>query len=146
MLSPLFDFNERFRLFDSFERQADRVFAGQGPSSPRMILRDTGDDLHLVAELPGVAENDLDISLESDVLTLRVAGDRQVPSGHKLIRSERPSMRMVRQVELPVRVDTDNLQATLRDGILELKLPKAKEARPRKIPVLGAPATQSKPD
>lgn len=139
MLSPLFDFNERFRLLDDFERQVDRSFTKQvGAVSPRMVLRDRGDELHLLAELPGISAGDLDISLEGDVLTLRVEGDRQVPSGYNLVRSERPSMRMVRQIELPVRVDADSLQATLHDGVLQLRLPKAKEARTRKIPVLGA--------
>jgi HSP20 family protein len=146
MLSPLFDFNERFKLFDNLERQVDQMFTGQARGdATRMILRDNGDELLLVADLPGVSEKDLEISLEGDVLTIHLQGDRQTPSGYKLVRSERPSMRMVRQIELPVRVDVDDLQATLRDGVLELRLPKAKEARPRKIPVHGAQAAaQSK--
>lgn len=145
MLSPLFDFNERFRLFDSIDRQVDQMLTSHTRAdATRMTLRDTGDELLIVADLPGVSDKDLEISLEGDVLTLHASGDRQTPAGYKLVRSERPSMRMVRQIELPVRVAADDLQATLQDGVLQLRLPKAKEARPRKIPVVNASTEASK--
>lgn len=143
MFTPFFAIDDRHRLIDSFERQVERLLAPQRhDDGPRLSFADTGDELVLTADLPDVAEKDLEISIEGDVLTLRAEpSTRANPAaaeGFKLVRSERPRARLLRQIELPVRVDADAVRATFTDGVLELWLPKAKEARPRKITVNAA--------
>ena len=140
MLSPFFDFNDRFRWMDSFERRMDRAMSqpSRDDLGGSMYLRDTGDELVLTADMPGVAEQDIDITIENDILTLRAQSKRSVPAGYKPVRTERAQLQLVKQIELPVRVDADSVAATLVDGVLELKLPKAAEARPRRIPIVGS--------
>ena len=95
------------------------------------------------ADLPGFEEKDIDITLEGDILTLRADAPRALPEGFKVVRSERSRVRLLKQIELPVRVDVDGVSASFTDGVLELKLPKAADARPRRIPVTGT-KTESK--
>jgi HSP20 family protein len=137
MLSPFFDFNDRFRLLDSLER-----FAAQSRDDGdfSMRLRDSGEALELTADLPGVRSEDVEITVEGDILTLRAEAKPRDLSGFKPVRSERTRTRVLRQIELPVRVDAASVAATLKDGVLALTLPKAPEARPRKIPVIAGGA------
>lgn len=142
MLSPFFDFGDRFRWMDSFERDFDRLRAGRArEAAPGTIFfRDAGNDLVFLVDLPGVSEQDVEVTLEGDVLTLKAEAPKSAHDGYRLVRSERVSARVQRQIELPVRVDGSGVVATLRDGVLEVRAPKAAEAAPRKIPVLGAKA------
>jgi HSP20 family protein len=137
MLSPFFDFSDSLRLMDSLERKIHASAQGRDESGAWMFLRDTGEDLVLLADLPGFEEKDIDITLEGDVLTLRADAPRALPEGFKVVRSERSRVRLLKQIELPVRVDVEGVSASFTDGVLELKLPKAAEARPRRIPVTG---------
>lgn len=139
MLSSFFGYPERFNLFDSLEREMSHALSHSVSSGgSRTFFQDTGDALVLTVEVPGVADKDVEITIEGDVLTLRAEAQSAVPEGYKLARAERSRVRLFEQLELPVRVDADKVQAALADGVLTLTLPKAAEARPRKIPVIGA--------
>lgn len=149
MLSPLFGFNDTARLMDSLERQMDRVLVARPHSrferASRFTLRDNGAELVMSLDAPGVTEKDVDITLEGDVLTLRAESRRPEAQdgpaqGYKLVRSERSAFRVYEQIELPVRVDGNGVQASLKDGVLTITLPKAPEAQPRKIAVNGTTA------
>jgi len=147
MFSPFLDFTDRFRLMDDLERQVDRMLAlqsGRAGAVPWMSLRDAGEALVLVADLPGISEKDIDITIEQDVLTLRAEGAESAPKGYKTVRAERPKVRFQKQIELPVRVDAERAEASSKDGVLTLTLPKAASALPRKIAVAGA-AKQNAP-
>ncbi|NUP09838.1 MAG: Hsp20/alpha crystallin family protein [Polyangiaceae bacterium] len=140
MLNPFFDLTDHFRWIGALERQMDRAFVSGGRDESRswFVMRDAGDALILRADLPGFTEKDLEITLENDVLTLRAEGHKRAFEGYKTVRTERAKLGFSRQIELPVRVDSDGVVATLKDGVLELKLPKAVEARQRRIPIIGA--------
>lgn len=144
MLSPLFGYNDTARFMDSLERQMDRMLVtrpnGRLERASRFTLRDDGAQLVMSLDAPGVTEKDVDITLEGDVLTLRAESRRTEAEGYKLVRSERSAFRLFEQIELPVRVDGNSVQAVLKDGVLTITLPKAPEAKPRKIAVLGASA------
>jgi HSP20 family protein len=90
----------------------------------------------LSAELPGVELRDLDITLTGNTLTLK--GERkaetEVPE-EKYYRRERGAGPFGRSVELPHKVDTDCVQASLENGVLKVVLPKAPEVQPRRIEV-----------
>ena len=86
--------------------------------------------------MPGLREQDFDIQIEKDTLTLR--GSRTVErSGdtEHYRRYERASGAFVRSFTLPPTVDTDRVSAHLKDGVLTLTLPKKPEAQPKKISV-----------
>jgi len=102
---------------------------------PRANLVDAGTSLVLTAEVPGLSEKDVQLSLNQDVLT--VTGERIVraPEGYEAHRQERGAVRFVRSFALPCRVDAERTQATVKDGILTVTLTKAADAMPRQIAV-----------
>lgn len=95
----------------------------EGAVAPKADLVDVGDAYQLVLEVPGVAQEDLEIGLDGRELT--VAGIREPLSDDALmIFSERPSGHFQRTVELPGDVDRDATTAHLREGLLVVTLPK----------------------
>jgi HSP20 family protein len=92
-------------------------------------------DVFAEAEVPGVKGEDLDISVVGNELTIK--GNRQ-PAGDENTayhRRERGAGAFARVIRLPVDVEADKVQASLRHGVLTLTLPKAEAAKPRKINV-----------
>jgi len=144
MLTRFFDLNDTFSLMDAFERQvanafqdAPRAFGRAAPSSNAPSLHDDGDKLTFVAALPGFAKNSIDVSLEGDVLTVKAERKLEVPKDAKVVRRERESYQFLKQFELGVPVQADAVEAAFADGILTVTLPKAPEAKPRKIQISG---------
>lgn len=92
----------------------------------------------LVAELPGVHSDNLDLTVASGILTLK--GDRRGPEGiadDRFRRQERLRGNWQRQLTLPDRVDEERLSAEFVNGILKIHLPKLPQVKPRQIPVAG---------
>lgn len=119
------------------------LFPGQGSASrPFPPLNAWEDDgaIYVEAELPGFKAEDLDISLSGRELTIRGTRQIELPEGAEAVMSERPSGRFERTVRLSVPVAADQVGASLREGVLTLKLPKTPEAQPRKIAVRTADA------
>lgn len=142
MFTMFSDMTDTMRMFDDLERQMHRSFA-RDPRAGELrdvTLRDQGDAFVLTAELPGVADKDVDITLEGDVLTLKAERTRDVPKGLRLVRNERRDARWLKQVAMPCRVVPDAVTAKLELGVLTVHLPKAAEAKPKKI-TIGAPET-----
>lgn len=144
MLTLFSDMNDTVRMMNAFERQLHRAFASESrhfdPSA--LAMRDAGDDIVLTADLPGYAPGDVDISIEHEVLTLKAEKKAETLEGYQMVRSERSRARVLRQVELPCRVDGERVQAKLEDGVLVITLPKAAEAKPRKIAVTSSTPPQ----
>jgi HSP20 family protein len=139
------DFDRTFSLMDELRRRMDRVWdeydtswAGEPVASatwPRVNVFDTGANVVLTADVPGLSEKDLQISLNAD--TLSIAGERKVPlpEGYSVHRQERPHAKFARSITLPWKVDSERTTAALKDGVLTLTLAKAAEAQPRQIAV-----------
>jgi HSP20 family protein len=104
--------------------------------TPAIDVAEDKNKIVLTADLPGVAEKDVDIQIEKEVLTLRGnrALDRKLDEGHHR-RFERVSGSFVRSFTLPPTIDTEQISAALKDGVLTLTLPKKPEAQPKKINV-----------
>lgn len=102
---------------------------------PLVDIVETGDALLLVADMPGVDENGIDVTVEKNVLTVKgiVSGD--VPEGYKLSYEEYGIGDYERSFTLTNEIDRNGISATIKDGILKLSLPLAKEATSRKIAV-----------
>ena len=120
------------RLFGSFEAQSNVPGAGS------VTFEDDGSNFVLRADMPGLSENDIQINLAGDTLTLRGERKLDVPEGHSVHRRERSAVRFAKSYQLPARVDADKVNATLKHGVLTLTLPKAAEAQPRQISVKAA--------
>jgi HSP20 family protein len=106
-----------------------------GGWSPALDLYQDNDNLVAVVELPGMRKEDIEISLHDG--TLSIAGERKSASsnGEKAERSERYVGSFRRSMSLPARVDANKVNATYHDGILTVTLPKAEEAKPKRINV-----------
>jgi len=102
---------------------------------PRIHLFDTGKAFVIKADLPGMTEKEVQISLNHDVLTL--AGERKQdgPEGYTVHRKERAASRFSRTFTLPSKVDPEKTSAVLKNGVLTLTLSKAAEAQPKQIAV-----------
>lgn len=136
MLSHVFDFNDRFRLM---EREMDRLFyQPTGKNHSLLTLRDAGKELVLSAELPGLSDKDVELSIERGTLSLRAERKPAAPEGYKPLRNERAHVRLAETIELPADIDEEAVSASLKDGVLVVTLPKAAAAKPRRIPVNDA--------
>jgi HSP20 family protein len=108
------------------------------PASGGVTFEDEADKFVLRADVPGLTENDFNISLAGNTLTLRGERKLEVPEGYSAHRRERSAYRFAKSYELPARVDAEKVTATLKHGVLTLTLPKAAEAQPRQISVKAA--------
>jgi len=104
---------------------------------PPVNLVETVDAFVLTAEIPGVAADDIDVSLEGQTVTL--SGQRKVDStagdGVAVHRRERAAGHFKRAFELPKKFDLEAAEAKHKNGVLELRLPKSPEAQARQISV-----------
>lgn len=128
------------RLFDdSFVSPLTwRAFNGEA-ATPAIDVHETADDLVVTAALPGLKADDVDITITGQTLTIRgeVKEDEKVDRGQYLYRERRYGT-FQRQLQLPVRVQSDAATATFEDGLLRLSIPKAEEVKPRQIQVKPA--------
>jgi HSP20 family protein len=108
----------------------------QGSWTPACDILETRDALILRAELPGVRREDIDISLEAGVLTLKghrsLEKETEERSYHRV---ERSYGNFVRSFTLPRSVDAEKIAATYVDGVLEIRMPRREETKPRSIKV-----------
>jgi HSP20 family protein len=84
-------------------------------------------------DLPGVAQDDIEVTFEKNVLT--IAAERKVPEDRKPRHEERAYGKFQRQISLPESVDSNSIEAELKDGVLHLALAKRPETQPKKIAI-----------
>ena len=129
------------QLQAELERMLDAAFGHARPSRlyPPVNVFDAGDAYVVKAELPGVTPDTIHIDVEDDTLTLR--GERTFSEPNRdaaYHRRERGAGQFRRVVRIPGRLASDEVKAEYRDGVLTVRLPKAKEARPRRVQIEAA--------
>jgi HSP20 family molecular chaperone IbpA len=105
---------------------------------PRADIFETGNEIIVVADMPGVDENSVDITLEKNVLSINGLVEPAQFDSHSLAYAEYEVGDYFRRFTLSDEVDQDNIQATVNNGVLHLHLPKAGPAQARKIAVKAA--------
>ena len=150
MFSRFGDASRDFALLDEFRRRMDRVWEDMdsswtaSPSNarahssstwPRVNLYDLSSNLVLKADVPGLSEKDVHVTLNESGLS--ISGERKVapPEGYSAHRQERASFRFSRSLTLPCKVNPEQAQASVKNGVLTVTLAKAPEAQPRQIAV-----------
>jgi HSP20 family protein len=132
--------NELRRRMDTLFEEYETPYSNRryGSSWPAINLYDNGESLVVYAAVPGLKEEDINITVQNDVIT--VSGERkiEVPEGYTVHRQERSTLNFSRSFSLPVKVDFEKTVATMKDGILTVMLPKSPEAQPRRISVTGS--------
>src|SRR5256886_7932407 len=104
--------------------------------SPALDLYQNNDNVIAVVELPGLRKEDIEISLHDGTLT--IGGERKSETnanGENATRTERFTGKFRRSITLPTRVDANKVNATYKDGVLTVTLPKVEEAKPKQIQV-----------
>ena len=108
--------------------------------APRTEIRETKDEVVLVAEMPGVDASSVDVTLEDDVLTI-VGRTRDVElEGYRRVHAEFERGDFRRSFVLSEAADAEKIEASVKDGMLRVRVPKAKPAS-RKIPVANGSTT-----
>lgn len=101
--------------------------------APPVDIYETSDGLVVLADLPGVSKDTLDVRVDNNLLTIRGRADHAVRQEGTY--REYELVNFFRQFELSDRVDQQRISADLKHGVLTLTLPKAEEAKPRQIQV-----------
>ena len=127
-----------YRLMGSFFNQD--ILGGEEVSNrnwmPPVDIQETEDAYRLVAELPGLTKDDINITLENNVL--RLSGERKFEKDVKkesYQRIERTYGVFARSFALPSQVNSEKVQAAFENGVLTITVPKAEQAKPRKIAI-----------
>jgi HSP20 family protein len=123
------------RIYNDLDRAGWRVAENTGGYYPPTNLYEVANHFEMQAELPGFGKDDLNIKLQGNYLELSGEKNNETPAGHTAQRLERQGAAFSRSFTLPVDIDQEKVEATLKDGILTLILPKAEAARPRQIVV-----------
>lgn len=125
-----------FRLVDSLFSDVVGTRTGNGGgdllAQPRMNIEDKGNEIRVTAELPGVSEDDVEVTLDDDMLI--IAGEKRQEEevdegGMRLV--ERAFGRFRRAIQLPFAPDPDRVEAQFRDGVLTITAPKNAEQQSR---------------
>ncbi len=102
---------------------------------PRADIYETSEAITVVADMPGVDENSVDITLEDRVLTINGYVEPMQPESHSPAYAEYQVGDFQRAFTLSDQIDRDGIEATVKDGVLRLRLPKITEAMKRKIAI-----------
>jgi len=129
------------RVFDDFFRGLDLspVIAEGAPAfQARLDLAETDKEVRITADLPGIDEKDIELSLHENVLSLK--GEKKAETeeeGKNFYRKERTYGSFYREIELPAEVDASRVAATFKNGVLTVSLPKSEKAKEesKKIPI-----------
>lgn len=113
------------------EQDVSKVFA------PQVDIYETDNDIFILADMPGVDENSVDVTLEKNVLSISGAVEAPQSEGYNLAYAEFETGSYKRSFTLSNSIDRENIQATVKDGVLNVTLPRL-EPQSRKIAVQSA--------
>lgn len=127
------ELNRLMAAFDPWVGQGQ--FLQQSGVYPPLNLYDDGESLIARAEVPGIEPADLDITVTRDTLTIRGERKSTAPENVAYHRREREAGSFHRTVNLPEEVNSEKVVAACHNGVLEVRMPRAEHARPRKVTV-----------
>lgn len=125
------------RLFDQpFEALLQSGSPAEMPWRPLADVSETKDGFSVKVELPGMKQEDIAVSMEENVLSVKGERKHETETNEEdYSRIERVHGAFERQFTFPATVDMDRIHATYRDGVLEIRLPKKEEAKPKTVKI-----------
>jgi HSP20 family protein len=129
MLMRTDPFRDIDRVFDQLTGTLSR------PAVMHVDAARDGDWFKVYFDLPGVDPDSIEVTIERNVLQVKAERQRPIKDGVETVISERPMGVFSRQMFLADTLDTDKLEATYDNGVLELRIPVSEEAKPRKISI-----------
>ncbi|MDT7706199.1 MAG: hypothetical protein QOG20_1806 [Pseudonocardiales bacterium] len=127
----------RFDPFRELDRIAEQTVAATGriaPSMPMAALR-RGEEFHVYLDLPGIRSEDVQVTVERNVVSIRARREPQFQEGDEVIVDERPYGEFARQLFLGDNLDSGGLSADLADGVLALRIPVSEASKPHRVSV-----------
>lgn len=124
--------NRMNTMFNEFDRGVGWTAT---ETYPHTNLHDTGDNLEVIAELPGVSKDSVNVKIQGNYLEISGTRKSDIPEGYKVHRIEREAATFSRSFTLPYDVDANQVTATLKDGLLKMTLPKSEAAKPKQISI-----------
>jgi HSP20 family protein len=125
-----------FRLMDELMRTAGNGGNRMTGFTPLVDVHETEEEYLVKIDLPGVKPDDVNVEVNENVLS--VSGSRVAEETGKAQLVERPYGSFVRTLTLPQGVDSESIEAGYQDGVLELRIPKPAEQKPKRITIGGA--------
>ena len=147
MWSRWSDIDRMFNAMNLLQTRMDRMFGDYGVTRPipaawiaaesmqKTNLQDMGDSFEVVAEVPGFTKDNLNIKIQGNYLEISGTYKADAPEGYSAHRVERGTSSFNRSFTLPSDVAADKVEATLKNGLLVLTLPKFEGAKPKQITV-----------
>ena len=147
MFANLRDLDRMFGTMDLLQGRLDRLLSdfnrtrGYDPawtitdSVPRTNLYDKGEHFEILAEIPGFSKEDLNVKIQGNYLEMSGTRKADTPEGYCCHRTERGITNFSRSFTLPSEVDSTRVEATMENGFLTMRLPKAEAAKPRQITI-----------
>jgi HSP20 family protein len=152
MLNRFSDLYRTLSTMEMLRRRMDQLFqeercgAPQGDTAdeaeglghdgwPWLRFFDAGASLVLKADLPGLTEKDVHLTVQQEVLSLTGERKPDAPEGYFVHRQERTPIKFARSFALPCRVDSERSTAVLENGVMTITLPKTPDAQPRQISI-----------
>jgi HSP20 family protein len=129
------------REFDRLRRQVEEVFgrfslgSGLSPGFPRMNIYDQENDVIVAVEAPGLASEDLAAEERENILTLSGRRDLTDFGDGAVLRAERAGGEFRRTLRLPFKVRNDKIEASIKDGMLLIRMPKSEEVKTKRIAI-----------
>ena len=126
----------RYDPFRELDRFSDQVFgpATRTPWMPMDAVR-RGDQVELQFDIPGVAPDSIDVSVERNVLTVKAERSWWPAENDEILARERSQGAYTRQVMLGDQLDPERLEAHYENGVLRINVPVAEQAKPRKVEI-----------
>lgn len=145
MFTRLSDIDRLFGTMDLLRQRLDNFNTDYGrPYGTRWLMDEgflranlfqTGDGFEMRLEVPGMEKESLDIKIQGNYLEISGSREQKLPEGYKVHKTERGAGTFSRSFTLPDDVDSNRVEATLKNGILYLTLPKSEAAKPRQITI-----------
>jgi HSP20 family molecular chaperone IbpA len=117
---------------------ADKRASSYRSVRPKVDLHEDKEGITLLADLPGVSQEALDIQIDNEILSIDGTVELAVPNGAKAGYSGNQATHYQRSFSLSKELDGEQVEATLKDGVLALRIPKRQEFKPRKIEIRTA--------
>lgn len=126
-------FEELLRIQGDMAKLYDRASAVE-EDYPRVNLWSSANEARMTVELPGISADDLDINVGNSTVTLKGSfPEYKISEGERFARQERPTGQFMRTVELPFAVDSNRVEASYKNGVLSVTMPRLEADKPRKI-------------
>ncbi|MFD2740566.1 Hsp20/alpha crystallin family protein [Sulfitobacter aestuarii] len=133
--------SDPFSEMRQVQNEMNRLFDGLGTARRATVFPPVNfwagqDSVVMTAELPGLSEDDIELTVKDTMISIRGSYSEQDEDGERTwYRRERPTGAFSRSIELPFRIDSDRIEARFRNGVLTIEMQRPEDDKPRRIEI-----------